>query len=527
MPASAPARLRSVAKALESPALPPRSRISAPAAANWSLTCSAWISPSAAATIHDEMVSASDRIAAAGSQHSFATAVCVNGAWRSFDISAPSIRRHVPEPLDADAYAIIEAQAEHHTPTRREELLGPRARQRCRVGPPAGLYNRTIWHSLETEARACRDRGHAQTQNQHLVKMQQDACFAMIERAPVEYTVFARVRPDEEFFAPLPADMLRRFGANEAAMPTGDRWDGGVSDNLLVGGMAAFEVDATLWRQAPSIVHVDLDELVITRDHSAEPPTLFELDDASTKCLRLPDCFGGNAFPRAWHNFFSCFGPRCSHAYSERASSLAWRVTHDPVGALLASILVAVLHYINVRTHSGFRTRGTASLGPSTGSGATILLLLLGMTALLPAIQLVSECPLVRGVLDRVLPCSTSLALLLGLLGGLHGVCKNRKLDRSAQRSSPNVPLVVMLVLLAPQFASIEATTPPPSTLASPPLPVSPALPSPLPPQAGSQRSAPRPSPPSVPPTASSLLALERRQLGHDLESLGVMPRVE
>ena len=62
------------------------------------------------------------------------TAVCVLGAWRSLDLSASSIRQYMLDPLDADAYAVIEAQAEHHTEARCELLLGPRASGRCRVG---------------------------------------------------------------------------------------------------------------------------------------------------------------------------------------------------------------------------------------------------------------------------------------------------------------------------------------------------------------------------------------------------------
>ena len=46
-----------------------------------------------------------------------AAAVCVLGLWRSFDITAKSIRRFVLSPLDADAFAVIEAQTSKHTST--------------------------------------------------------------------------------------------------------------------------------------------------------------------------------------------------------------------------------------------------------------------------------------------------------------------------------------------------------------------------------------------------------------------------
>ena len=52
------------------------------------------------------------------------TAVCVLGAWRSLDQSASSIRQYMLDPLDADAYAVIEpGRAPHGSKVR--ALAGP------------------------------------------------------------------------------------------------------------------------------------------------------------------------------------------------------------------------------------------------------------------------------------------------------------------------------------------------------------------------------------------------------------------
>lgn len=84
-----------------------------------------------------------------------ASAVCVLGAWRSFERTASTIRKYVLEPLDADAYGVIElpaepvsrsvvpelddgdANEEAPSPRRCETLLGPRVSGRCHVANAA------------------------------------------------------------------------------------------------------------------------------------------------------------------------------------------------------------------------------------------------------------------------------------------------------------------------------------------------------------------------------------------------------
>ena len=148
------------------------------------------------------------------------TAVCVLGAWRSLDQSASSIRQYMLDPLDADAYAVIEAQAEHHTEARCELLLGPRASGRCRVGKPtSSLYREATRRSLES-ARGCLDKGlPGATRSLATVWLQQDACLAMIQGAQTDYATFAYTRTDQQIFHPLPPAMMRSFGPDEVIVP--------------------------------------------------------------------------------------------------------------------------------------------------------------------------------------------------------------------------------------------------------------------------------------------------------------------
>ena len=179
------------------------------------------------------------------------TAVCVLGAWRNLDMAGPSIRKFVLDPLDADAYAIIEAQSSYvHTRARCEALLGPRAHGRCNVGVAPGLYDTNSWRSIVQPSKPCLDRTMKFNFNQQRVWLQQDACWKMIQASSKRYSVFARVRTDMEFFQPLPRVAVQSLRTNQAILPSGDRWEGGVSDNMLIGGAAAFEADAASWRQA-------------------------------------------------------------------------------------------------------------------------------------------------------------------------------------------------------------------------------------------------------------------------------------
>jgi len=72
---------------------------------------------------------------------------------------------------------------------------------------------------------------------------------------PRRYRVYARLRLDSLFLAPLPRIMLEAAAAPMVAVvPAGDAWgvEGtlggvGVCDRMLVGGFHAFEADARMW----------------------------------------------------------------------------------------------------------------------------------------------------------------------------------------------------------------------------------------------------------------------------------------
>ena len=106
-----------------------------------------------------------------------------------------------PAQLSADAFAVIEGEAPHHTSARCERLLGPRAAGRCRVGSSDELYRPETTSLLGgAGARLCLSNGMITTQHQARVWLQQDACLGMIReeeaRRGAPYTVFARVRTD-------------------------------------------------------------------------------------------------------------------------------------------------------------------------------------------------------------------------------------------------------------------------------------------------------------------------------------------
>ena len=156
-------------------------------------------------------------------------AVCVIGAWRNFDQAGPSIRKFVLDPLDADAYAVIEAHSpDLHTPDRCEALLGPRAHGRCRVGIAPGLYDvdSSASRSIVELTKPCLERTNKFNRNQQRVWLQQDTCWKTIEASLKKYSVFARVRTDMEFFEPLPPMMMQPLSPQEAVLPAGDRWEG-------------------------------------------------------------------------------------------------------------------------------------------------------------------------------------------------------------------------------------------------------------------------------------------------------------
>ena len=83
-------------------------------------------------------------------------------------------------------------------------------------------------------------------------------CLSLMRQAEAEdgipYTVYARVRFDSMFFAPLPPSVLElALVPRTAVVPAGDAWGGdlnhlGVCDRMLLGGLEAFATDVYGWK---------------------------------------------------------------------------------------------------------------------------------------------------------------------------------------------------------------------------------------------------------------------------------------
>ena len=82
-------------------------------------------------------------------------------------------------------------------------------------------------------------------------------CLSLMRHAEaadgLPYTVYARIRLDSMFFAPLPASVLElALVPGAAVVPAGDAWGGGprfgVCDRMLIGGWKAIAADVYGWR---------------------------------------------------------------------------------------------------------------------------------------------------------------------------------------------------------------------------------------------------------------------------------------
>ena len=191
-------------------------------------------------------------------------AVCIVGMWRTMTHTAPSIREFVLEPLNADAFAILQSDGPGQEQHDCEVVLGPRSMGRCSVGD--GTVLRREVYSADAQERlldtgrggeCIRRRSHT-APFQHLTWLQQDACHAAIvaeeHHYRFEYATFAIIRTDMLFFARLPARMLAPATRKLALPPRGDAWgafpQAAVTDNVLVGDRIAFEAIAKMWRLA-------------------------------------------------------------------------------------------------------------------------------------------------------------------------------------------------------------------------------------------------------------------------------------
>ena len=220
--------------------------------------------------------------------------VCVVGQPRSAALTAPMIRRHVLDVLDADAFLV--SQLEDHSDIFAartkglnqsrsiERLLGPRVRNAvhgtAQQLQSAGLVSQleqapalpllrlaslhpspphhisTPYHpqgGKEQQVRWVSRTGlanHMRQQLNHVV------CLSLMRHAEAvdgtPYTVYARLRLDSMFFAPLPPSVLKlALVPGTAVVPAGDEWGGGrklgVCNRMLIGRLEAFAADVYGW----------------------------------------------------------------------------------------------------------------------------------------------------------------------------------------------------------------------------------------------------------------------------------------
>jgi len=197
------------------------------------------------------------------------TAVCLSGQPRGFGLAASSVRTNVLDPWDADAFLVAQL---HHQSNRERSLyefsqiqmgkagLGPRLRMvvqrtdRETLGPD--MYEQVLqrW-SASKVPRGPNVGGSGGYKGWILQLLNREACLHTVLHAEVasgaRYSIYARVRLDSVFFAPLPSSILEAASTSTVAVvPAGDAWGargGGVCDRMLVGGYRAFEADARLW----------------------------------------------------------------------------------------------------------------------------------------------------------------------------------------------------------------------------------------------------------------------------------------
>lgn len=193
-------------------------------------------------------------------------AVCIVGQWRSLSLTAKSIRDYVLDPLDADAYTVIQSSSPTHSQWHCEATLGPRSAGRCLVGSPQALrehyYNRTAMAHLSASGPgdACLRRRAVPDNHQVITWLQLDACYGAVRAAErargLRYAVYAYVRTDELFFDALPAN-FHVAAAKLARVPADNHWTGAnqkgaptATDNMFFGDAHAFEAIAHSWRYA-------------------------------------------------------------------------------------------------------------------------------------------------------------------------------------------------------------------------------------------------------------------------------------
>ena len=188
------------------------------------------------------------------------TALCVLGAWRSFDLAAPSIQQYAIKPLNAQAFARIEREVSNpavQTWQRCKEILGDDAE--CLVGERSDIIDEVLFSQFNTSSiSTCINTRGNKVPQPVLPLLQIHSCWRAVtefgESRGLPFSVIGRMRTDMLLFERLPPYFLQQFAPYEGALVAGDQWGTypdnktSVSDNLLVAGTAVMEADANAWR---------------------------------------------------------------------------------------------------------------------------------------------------------------------------------------------------------------------------------------------------------------------------------------
>ena len=208
-------------------------------------------------------------------------AVCVVGQPRSAARTARTIRRHVLNVLDADAFLVSQLKdslKQSKQSLAIEQLLGPRVRIAVHGTEqqlqPAGLVSKLVQGAAAQHVKwTVADFGvkWAGLANNIRQRLNHVMCLSLMRHAEaadgIPYTLYARTRLDSMFFAPLPPSVLElALVPGAAVVPTGDAWGGGrgphwgrmgrrpgggprfgVCDRMLIGRWKAFAADVYGW----------------------------------------------------------------------------------------------------------------------------------------------------------------------------------------------------------------------------------------------------------------------------------------
>lgn len=195
-----------------------------------------------------------------------ANAVCLSGGYRTFESTVGTLRKHVLQPWDADAFAVMHSGKRSGLSRRCEALLNPEglARRHCLVGSIDLITNASSKLSqaqavlnhpatrkimMRENARDCKDCRGIRARHLMLVACHLAVSSHETQRA-LAYSAYAHIRPDLMFYTRLPVAYLRPYGRLDVRIPPGDDWGrpAGLNPDLSFSGAGGFRAFADSYR---------------------------------------------------------------------------------------------------------------------------------------------------------------------------------------------------------------------------------------------------------------------------------------